>query len=1674
MAFKITKASKFKINIQPKDNFGQTQSSIAQPTGVVAVDSNIISIVNNLKKEDSLSKETVSALENRHVSKAFEDLHKRGINPLRAEIIFINELAPISPGEVEADNQDTASININYGEGANLKVNQVMRLIDLQRVIRKYILKESGDLVEDYIGIDNIKQKKIISIMHEIVKSKSKKLAEFGSDTEKMIDLIIKLSSTPDTFIGKSKYGSRRSVKVLFKSIETINNSDKSEYLRSIARYVLLNYVAQKSIAFITRINDLKSLLRESISIASTALPPPEDHAQKIVVATPFGNISKLTRDIDSVRLIQNGLGLIDVVNDDRILAAKSLLSRWGMSGNEGPDGFSKDSKHNLVSVINADVSADKTEEMFGSNKHMYANLFSSLLKTMTFMQTLSKTAEIKNTVNKSKISFTSGEKNLAKGLSILRSITPKSMASGHTVLKIPTASERLDGTKISDMLSAVSSDRDEALVELVSAVCYDQVAGANILGSGSKLLAPGKFNINDFSSLDNLLIEYFEKIFFKLGGDWDQLASSGVNSFDYSNIAKDENMLGAYFKSRFSPATDEGTKYIPNEHSYEDNVYTDDIFVNGPDYFFNKAVTSEKLNFNQLRAQANEITREIDIITHDISAIMGLDFDAEGNPDVGNINGFSDDQNPLSYFNSMCDALGKEARRTANDLEGGVELAVPLIQAGSFSSLEFTADAIKASFFASVSNATNQHMLVNANPDLDPNIKNAKWASEEAAVIFGAERSYYTEDRIWCKLFTVNMKSILKDGSSDSVKIKDDAKYPADKSKKYKSIIYNGFGNGSASFNDSKDDDDNDTFVGIDFGRAGRIDNVHDDYSYTKIHQNDTDVKLGERLNIDSGLEAWDVLLIAAVAIVGLGAISIAGVAIAASYGSTFLGAGALGIVSTTTASGVVVTGPLLTTTLIGAASAAIFSSLGVAVLAVSATAAGTAVLISNQGTMPASEGRPAGIGFSKSGTFETILLSNAALIPDSAKPKTSTELNDPSIMSKIMSLCFGNQSGQNYMIKAKPGNGTFKAWHLVDLIDKFAEFLSALNPSNWFSDDNDDQLGDALIGENESYYEPYQFDWNEKAGEYGGIFKTNTASRYALFSLFFSRIMYKSLVVRYGGKGKHMIIKHYPTCWIAMADALERKSKNSDYDTNGKYSELKSVYDHSYSSAITMISQVRNSMMYRRSAILRNLAYLKQNTVEIREAIRRAESVLAGTSSEISPGEIIALEYLRKVGFVKTGFAFLNSGTAGVLLKNYQKNYLLDFRSDEDELANPEGISVYPYFKLESYDIRELKIMAKLFSEKGRGLTSDTDDLLGRKSIFHIGIPHGMLKALQNEAYNKTGEIEYYNSNNIAIHITKKNDLDPQIKYQSRTYVFNMAKHVASFKTSESYKTVSAPGKFTLGNHLEKYDDNWSIKNIKENIEILTAGSIKPGYGIGLNGITIIEDVDLPENASTAAKKESEYDEDVYESILENLIYDHYLKLYTHSTTGIDISETLFPIDRDVLFEGTVDDAAKLNYEELAREVINRYPAANIIPEEAQKFYRVFKSIRNTLYFSSESRLKSCLATQCFQRIFSIPVSERDFVLKTSEDNMDTTVLYKPESIPVLTLTNKKMISANKLSTVTGMDEVQRKSSFNEMFNYSPAKKILEFKKGLDSNKTDVSSFVIEVAILKSSKID
>ena len=148
----------------------------------------------------ALSSESIESATDRYVSEAFSALYKRGINPLRSEILAATEIVPIATGD--EINTSASSVNINFGDVSSLEVNQVARLIELQRIVRKSIFTTASLLLVEASGITSQMQRDIINHMHETLISKFDTIYTKGDSITSLTEKLIQESMVFESFVG--------------------------------------------------------------------------------------------------------------------------------------------------------------------------------------------------------------------------------------------------------------------------------------------------------------------------------------------------------------------------------------------------------------------------------------------------------------------------------------------------------------------------------------------------------------------------------------------------------------------------------------------------------------------------------------------------------------------------------------------------------------------------------------------------------------------------------------------------------------------------------------------------------------------------------------------------------------------------------------------------------------------------------------------------------------------------------------------------------------------------------------------------------------------------------------------------------------------------------------------------------------------------------------------------------------------------------------------------------------------------------------------------------------------------------------------------------------------------------------------------------------------------------
>ena len=103
--------------------------------------------------------------------------------------------------------------------------------------------------------------------------------------------------------------------------------------------------------------------------------------------------------------------------------------------------GPTENSFESLNDIMNIQVNEEDLEEVFGSNRHMYANLLGELLNNLLCLDPVAPSNPENvpaKSVNKSKVVINNGQRKLARGLKILKTITPKSMFKSGGLSPLP------------------------------------------------------------------------------------------------------------------------------------------------------------------------------------------------------------------------------------------------------------------------------------------------------------------------------------------------------------------------------------------------------------------------------------------------------------------------------------------------------------------------------------------------------------------------------------------------------------------------------------------------------------------------------------------------------------------------------------------------------------------------------------------------------------------------------------------------------------------------------------------------------------------------------------------------------------------------------------------------------------------------------------------------------------------------------------------------------------------------------------------------------------------------------------------------------------------------------------------------------------------------------------
>ena len=194
---------------------------------------------------------------------------------------------------------------------------------------------------------------------------------------------------------------------------------------------------------------------------------------------------------------------------------------------------------------------------------------------------------------------------------------------------------------------------------------------------------------------------------------------------------------------------------------------------------------------------------------------------------------------------------------------------------------------------------------------------------------------------------------------------------------------------------------------------------------------------------------------------------------------------------------------------------------------------------------------------------------------------------------------------------------------------------------------------------------------------------------------------------------------------------------------------------------------------------------------------------------------------------------------------------------------------------------------------SGKSYGLT--TENSMGRKTIFNLGIPSKMIDSLRLKA-TLANELSgdriqsYYDTPYICVHILKKCTLGGTLLYYPKPYIFNANKFILENSFSNKINSLQE----------EDYNEITSSSDLLEKISLYslnkTTGVLESssGYDAVLSNENDFDYYDTVGQLMSDTPKQ-----DLKVEIKTNHMLDYYLKMYMKLTMGIDINELLFPLN-------------------------------------------------------------------------------------------------------------------------------------------------------------------------------
>ena len=204
--------------------------------------------------------------------------------------------------------------------------------------------------------------------------------------------------------------------------------------------------------------------------------------------------------------------------------------------------------------------------------------------------------------------------------------------------------------------------------------------------------------------------------------------------------------------------------------------------------------------------------------------------------------------------------------------------------------------------------------------------------------------------------------------------------------------------------------------------------------------------------------------------------------------------------------------------------------------------------------------------------------------------------------------------------------------------------------------------------------------------------------------------------------------------------------------------------------------------------------------------------------------------------------------------------------------------------------------------------------------------------------------------------------------IKYVDKVFIFD---------TSANILDYDFHGRLAL--HLRNFNENSNFESILKSINVFR-------YNLDNNG-KLIKKVSMG------------YPDGVFSrDVMINHVHDYCLKEYMKLTVGLDFNEESFLLLSETLDQTEINstvlagDALKVEYAKVLARIENLYPDVQTDQQLKSELFRMTKLIKQSAPFSFANKFKKIIAPKSFDRIYSVMINEKDFLIDLEPGNLNT----------------------------------------------------------------------------------